>query len=489
MSVKSPGISRSQLHLILISVGIYIIPSMSLLNLVHNVRRRAFSMVTKDSLKIGQELSLSIHDLTNLGLGVGRKELSDGSNWIIMVPLVLPGEEVMVRIGKNNSSYSEAELVRVIKPSPDRVIPKCTYFSICGGCQYQHMSYDSQKKWKHNQVKTALERIGRIEHPVVNPIVAPADPYGYRSKLTPAYEEVVTTENIKELKIGFKMRATHHVVDVDRCAIASDRVNEGFASMRQMLQNDGERDRNKKNKKLKNNRTFIGSSSNNGRNHNGIHRSKNKTLLLRDNGEGLVETDGNNPVSVTVNGIKFQQRAKDFFQSNAQAVPYLVDHVITHAVGDDCHHLVDTYCGCGLFALCSASRFKSVHGIEISTHAASAAANNAAINNITNAHFTSGKAENIFKTISKDNNMKYPSANTVVVVDPPRAGCDRVFLDQLLEYRPKKIVYVSCDPATQARDARILLDGGYEIRDVTPFDMFPQTRHMENVIVFIEKCA
>lgn len=436
--------------------------SMSVLKTLRGFQRRATSLSTlaKDTIKKGLEVTISIHDITNLGHGVGRKELSDGSKWIIMVPLVIPGEEVVVRIGKNYSSYSEAELVRVIKPSPDRVTPKCPYFAVCGGCQYQHMSYDSQKKWKQSQVRTALERIGRIALPEVNPIVAPGEPYGYRSKLTPAYQEVETLTGKKDVKIGFKKRATHDVVDVDKCILASDLLNNAFAATRQSLKQEGS-----KKKKI---------------------NSKEKNMLLRDSGEGAVEMNSNNPVSVTVNGIMFQQRAKDFFQNNMNAVPYLVNHVISHALGDDCHHLIDAYCGSGLFALCAASKFDTVHGVEISDYAVRAANRNADLNSIVNANFTTGKAEEIFKSLGNID-KSIPASNTVVVVDPPRAGCERSFLTQLIEFNPKKIVYVSCDPSTQARDARILIDaGGYTIRDVTPFDMFPQTRHVENVIVFVK---
>ena len=162
----------------------------------------------------------------------------------------------------------------------------------------------------------------------------------------------------------------------------------------------------------------------------------------------------------------------------------MVDHVLKFATGDGCTELIDTYCGSGLFALCAASSFAQVLGVEISEKAIDAAKKNAALNNITNAQFISGVSEDIFGLASQ----KIPLAkrdNAVVIIDPPRAGCDERFLSQLFKFGPKKLVYVSCDPATQARDAKVIAANGYRVVDVTPFDLFPQTRHIENVMVFM----
>jgi tRNA/tmRNA/rRNA uracil-C5-methylase (TrmA/RlmC/RlmD family) len=207
-----------------------------------------------------------------------------------------------------------------------------------------------------------------------------------------------------------------------------------------------------------------------------------------------------------VKNISFSFKAGEFFQNNAFVLPVLVDHVIQQATrpsptssnsssssaepipslenntsstttNPSLKYLVDAYCGSGLFALSSAKYFEKVYGIEISKQAVDCAKRNAKDNRITNIQFQLGYSEEIFKTISF-----LPSKHTVVVIDPPRAGCSESFLNQLISFRPKRIVYVACDPATQARDTQFLLQHDYQILDITPFDLFPQTRHIENVI-------
>ena len=193
-----------------------------------------------------------------------------------------------------------------------------------------------------------------------------------------------------------------------------------------------------------------------------------------------VETDQRAVANATVNGIKFQFKAGEFFQNNPFALPIMVEHVIERATMDkSCTNLIDAYCGSGLFSLCAAHKFESVYGVEVSELAVKAAISSAKVNNIHNVKFTAGKSEAIFKEVEHLDRDK-----TVIIIDPPRKGCDELFLTQLSVYKPKRIVYVSCDPATQARDARIIVDDGYTIVDVTPFDLFPQTRHIENVITF-----
>jgi len=393
-----------------------------------------------------EEVTLLIDDLTNEGKGVGRH-----NGWVIMVPMVLPGETVSVRIYKNHPNYSEGDLVSVITASPDRVTPPCPYFMSCGGCQYQHMTVDSQREWKKNQVKTLLNRIGKIDNVVVNDTVGSADYYHYRTKLTPHYDipKVVVTP----IKIGFQQRGTRNIVDIEQCIIATPPINVKYSEFRT---------------------TFTESLKTK-------VPKKGATLLFREHDNG-VETDFRATISQTVENIEFKFKAGEFFQNNAYVLPLMVQHVRRVALGDGCQHLIDTYCGSGLFALTLASSFASVIGIEVSDLAVTAARQTATANNISNVDFKTGSAEAIFKSV-----QHLPADNTVVVIDPPRKGCDEVFLTQLVAFNPKKVVYVSCDPATQARDAQTIVAAGYAIVDVTPFDLFPQTRHIENVITFIRE--
>ena len=184
-------------------------------------------------------------------------------------------------------------------------------------------------------------------------------------------------------------------------------------------------------------------------------------------------------VSEKVGELIFQFKAGEFFQNNPFILPKLVDYVIQQAKMDHSQLLVDAYCGGGLFSLSAARDFEKVLGIEISREGFEWARANASINRIENAEFYLGNASSIFSEIENK------SENCSLIVDPPRRGCDEDFLKQAIAFNPNKIIYVSCDPATQARDAKILVQGGYKITEVQPFDLFPQTRHVENIVTFI----
>ena len=190
-------------------------------------------------------------------------------------------------------------------------------------------------------------------------------------------------------------------------------------------------------------------------------------------------TDPKKVVSEKVGELIFQFKAGEFFQNNPFILPSLVDYVVEQAKTGTSSLLVDAYCGGGLFSLSAAKHFKKVVGIEISREGFEWARANASINRIENAEFFLGNASSIFDELeSQDEDFS-------LVIDPPRRGCDQDFLEQALAFKPNKIIYVSCDPATQARDAKILVDGGYKITEVQPFDLFPQTRHVENIVTFI----
>jgi 23S rRNA (uracil1939-C5)-methyltransferase/tRNA (uracil-5-)-methyltransferase len=184
----------------------------------------------------------------------------------------------------------------------------------------------------------------------------------------------------------------------------------------------------------------------------------------------------------------FEFKAGEFFQNNAFILPTLVEHVRALATGDGCRNLVDTYCGSGLFSICLSADFDHVVGVEVSDLAVESARRNAELNGVQHAHFLTAEAEEIFTSGgSSGSGLAYLNPDeTVVVIDPPRKGCEPAFLAQLFAFRPRKLVYVSCDPATQARDARAIVeDGGYTATSCTPYDLFPQTRHIENVMSFI----
>lgn len=405
--------------------------------------KQAFAMARKTQFNPNpfayhQEVELEITTLTNLGDGLGRVD-----NWVVMVPFALPGERVRARIWRNHKTYSEADLVTVLDPSPDRVEPRCPIFGECGGCQYQNLRYDKQLEWKRRQIRELLERLGGVEADVGPPVPAPRE-YGYRTKLTPHYRKPRGSDRVL---IGFLRSDRRGLEDVPACPIATDAINARLRSERPRWQEEL------------------------------LARKRGGTLLLRECVEG-VETDMSATVTQEVADLRFRHRAGEFFQNNPYILPRMIEHVLQEAEVAGIRHLVDAYCGVGVFALTGACRFEETVGVEVSEAAVALAEENRELNGIANCRFIAGSAESIFEQVA------FRGGETAVVLDPPRRGCDLRFLEQLAGFAPARVVYVSCDPATQARDAKWLVGHGYRVERVQPFDLFPQTRHIENVMTF-----
>lgn len=384
-----------------------------------------------------EEIEFRIDTLTNLGSGLGRVD-----NWVVMVPFALPGELVRARIYRNFKNYSDADLIQVIEPSVHRVQPKCNLFGICGGCQYQNFAYSEQLIWKQKQIQEIFQKLAGVEVPV-NPTIPSPKEYFYRSKITPHFPKPNPSD---AFPLGFlKNGGRNQLVDVPQCPIATENINKALPIEREKI--------------FSIRRKF----------------KKGGTLLLRDAREGVI-TDNNAIVSEKVGNLVFQFPAGDFFQNNPFILPHMVNYTISQAKAEGIRYLIDAYCGVGVFALSGAAHFEKVTGIEVNSAAVKWADRNATLNNVKNCEFIVGQAENIFAKVT------FPPKETVVIIDPPRKGCDQPFIDQLGAFKPKKIVYISCEPSTQARDLKLLLALGYSLSAVQPFDLFPQTRHIENVV-------
>ncbi|MDQ8186191.1 class I SAM-dependent RNA methyltransferase [Pelagicoccus sp. SDUM812002] len=387
-----------------------------------------------------EEIELDIETLTNMGQGLGRID-----DWVVMVRFALPGERVRARVYRNDKNFSEADLVEVIKPSPQRIIPPCPVFTECGGCQYQHFEYSSQLEWKTKQVKELLWHMVRIEHPVLPAIASPKQ-YGYRSKLTPHFE---VPRKGRPMTIGFLKAGTRsRHVEVEQCPLISDAMNETLTAVR------AETYARQETKPFK----------------------KGGTLLIREHLDG-VTTDPKETIRERVGDITFSFIAGEFFQNNPSILPVFTSYVRDKARDAGAKYLVDAYCGSGLFTLTAAQDFKQVVGVEVSEQSIEYAKRNAEDNQIENAAFVLGDAASIFEQI------EFPGDESAVVIDPPRKGSSEDFLTQLIAFGPRSVIYVSCNPATQMRDLQVLLGGGYEIEEIQPFDLFPQTRHLECVVV------
>lgn len=394
-----------------------------------------------------QELDLEIASLTNLGEGVARHE-----GWVVFVPGALPGERVRARIWHNAKNFSRADLTEILVPAPERTEPRCVLFGKCGGCQYQNLRYEAQLAWKTRQVAELLERIGKISFPVA-PCKGSPKIYGYRSKITPHFER--PRGNAADFPIGFLAAGTsRRITDVPACPIATDAVNAALPALREKVRARAAR----------------------GEFRNGA------TLLIRETLEGIA-TDHKAPVSERVGPLVLRFVAGDFFQNNPFILPEFVAFAVGAARGNgECRFLVDAYCGSGLFALSAAAHFEQILGVEVSEDAVVKARENARGNAISNCGFVAGKAEIIFEKVP------FPPRETALIIDPPRKGCDDAFIAQMLAFAPRRIVYVSCGPDTQARDLqKILAAGNYALERVQPFDLFPQTRHIENIAVLAQK--
>jgi len=422
------------------------------------------------------EIELEIHTLTNLGVGLGRVD-----NWVVMVAFALPGERIRARVFRNHKNFSEADLIAILKPSPHRIEPVCPLFGRCGGCQYQNFQYEEQLAWKRRQVEELLRHMAGIEFPVA-PVIGSPREYGYRSKITPHFNLAGRAVSPKPPKmpgdehggfgetalpadsglsrthfpIGFLRQGTRFdIVDVPRCEIVTSPINERLTAMRADIQR----------------RAAAGEFT------------RGATLLLRDAG-GDVTTDYDRVITERVGDITLHFLARDFFQNNPFILPAFTSYVREQAAASGARFLVDAYCGSGLFALTAARAFERVAGVEISESSIAFARENAAANGIANATFKAGDASAIFAGLAGLGlaGLNFTPNETVVVIDPPRKGCDENFLAQLFVFGPKAVVYVSCDPATQMRDLKHFTAHNYKLTAVQPFDLFPQTRHLECVV-------
>ena len=382
-------------------------------------------------------LRLEITSLSNRGAGVA---IHDGL--VVFVDGAAPGDVLTARITSRKRRSAQASLVAIERPSPDRRAPACEYFGRCGGCQYQHLSLAAQRRWKRQHVVDAWRRIAFPGRPLaetralvgdgdaeirVAAVVGTDDETGYRDKLTPRSDGVAT---------GFAGEGGR-LVDVAGCLLARESINETYAEMR---------------------------------------ASKTPCFpLLRLSEDGSVAVAPETRVTRRIDGLVYGFRADGFFQINAGVAELLVRHVVDTCAGFS--RAVDAYCGAGLFAVSlAAAHGYAVDAVEVSPSSIDDARLNAAANGVENVRFLAADAA--------DFRFSGSGADAVVVVDPPRAGLDDRFLKRLLAFAPRRVVYVSCEPATQARDAAKLLAGPYRCSEVAPFDMFPNTRHVETCAVF-----
>lgn len=369
------------------------------------------------SLRFGDRITLTVHDLAFGGEGVGRH-----GDLVVFVPFVCPGERVEVKIVSVQKRFARAELIRILEASPDRVEPLCAYYGECGGCQYQHLRYDEQVRWKHKQIADLFQRVGGFDPAAVRPVLPCPQPYGYRNRILVRSQ---WNRPAGKLDLGFMRQDCGLVCDIERCAIAEPALNSAITEWRRNPPPKG-----------------------------GL-----KTLLR-------IPPEG------------WDVPEHSFFQNNFFALPSLLETTRAFLRDAGSSHLVDAYCGVGYFGIELADHVESFVGIELDAPAIAAARRNARHFNRSNGEFIAGDTDRILPSVL----ARLNPALTTVLIDPPRVGCRPPSLAVLRDSGPRQILYVSCHPATLARDLKILCaDHRYRLAAVQPVDMFPQTQHVECV--------
>lgn len=444
-----------------------------------------------------QRIEYEITGLAHNGAGVGKYE-----GFTVFTPLAVPGETVRAKITHVKKTYAIAELTQVIEPHPDRAEPLCPIFADCGGCQAQHLSYQAQLRLKRQQVIDSFERIGGLQGVIIHPVIGMEHPWRYRNKA-----QVPFGSRDGKVVAGFYAPGSHQIIDMDACLIQHPENDKAVTAVKQLAIELGipPYDEQKHQGVLRHVVVRIG--VNTGEMMivlvtNGEHLPHKKALVERlkrqfSNLKSIVQNINSKRTNVilgsasrllwgseviydTIGFVKFAISPHSFFQVNPAQTKVLYDQVRKYAQLTGEETVVDAYCGIGTIALYLAQDAKKVYGVEIVPEAIEDARHNAKLNGFDHVHFEVGAAEEVMPRWLKEGVKP-----DVIVVDPPRKGCDPALLDAVVGMGPKRLVYVSCNPATLARDAKVLDEKGYKAVEVQPVDMFPQTGHVECCSLFI----
>ncbi|QLE55919.1 23S rRNA (uracil(1939)-C(5))-methyltransferase RlmD [Nostoc sp. TCL26-01] len=446
--------------------------------------------MTKSIWLQGELIEVTIADLSDTGDGVGRFE-----SRVVFVPDTVPGDRILVRLLHVKPKYAHGKLHQLLTPSPHRIRPGCIVADKCGGCQWQHIDYEYQLVAKHDQVIQALQRIGGFVSPRVDPVLVADSSLGYRNKATYPVDISATGQ----VQAGYYQKGSHHLVNLNQCPVQDERLNPLLAEIKQDIQQRGW--------SIYNEQRHQGQIR-----HLGLRIGRRTGEILLT----LVVKDWDLPgiaqqaaawlkrypqlVGVSLNrnpertnaifgretrciagmpylqevfaGLEYQIRPDTFFQVSTETAEALLQVIETELNLQGHEILVDAYCGIGTLTLPLAKQVRQAIGLELQPEAVQQAICNAEHNGIKNVEFQVGAVEKLLPNMG--------IIPDVVLLDPPRKGCDRIVIESLLASKPARIVYVSCKVATLARDLKLLCeDGLYTIQRIQPADFFPQTSHVE----------
>jgi len=409
-----------------------------------------------------REITLTLEKMAHGGEALGYH---DGK--AIFVGYAIPGERVVVEITEEKKSWARGRLVDVLEPSPERVSPLCPYFGRCGGCQWQHINYEAQLRFKREVLADQLARIGKLEGVEVRPPLPSPWPWHYRNSV----RFIVTPEGM----LAFQALRSRETVLIEECYILHPLVEEVLEAMELEMP--------------RLHHILVKVGVNTGEQllilETGSKEAPQMELdipvscvLLPPSGPPLILA-GNDHITEEVAGRPYRISALSFFQANTPQAEKLVELVAEFLDPGGEEALLDGYCGVGLFGLALAGKVGKVIGVEINPFAVNDALINAEKQGVENAVFIEGAMEEVLPGLEEDIDL--------AVIDPPRTGVEEGALQQLIRLHPRKIAYVSCDPATLARDLAALVKGGYEVEVVQPVDMFPQTFHIESVSLIVAR--
>ena len=454
--------------------------------------------MVKPPVEKGKEYNIHIESLGTSGEGVGR---IDG--FTVFVEGGLPGEDLFIRITEVKKNYAAADLLKIINASHDRVKPPCEIYRECGGCQLQHLSYEGQLMVKQQQVKDAIERIGHLKNLPVLPTIGAKEPWNYRNKVAFPVER----EKGKTI-IGCFAQGTHKIIDSSDCMIQDKINNEAISAVREVIDklNIPVYDEDRHTGVI---RHVVARTGEKGQlmvvlvtATKRLSREKEIIKLLRSRLPQMVslqqniQTYRNNvilgretkllwgrpTIKAKLGKFSFNVSARSFFQVNTKQAEVLYDKALEFAQLTGKETVIDAYCGTGTISLYLAQKAHKVYGVEIVSPAIKDAEKNARENNVKNAEFIVGDCTKVMPRL-----FKQGVRPDVIVVDPPRAGCTEVVLKTFASMQPNRIVYVSCNPATLARDLEILDKLGYKAEKVQPVDMFVASSHVECVTIINKK--
>lgn len=348
------------------------------------------------------------------------------NNKIVFIPNTMIGEIVKIKIIKEKKNFIEAEVIEYIKTNPNRIDNLCPYYKSCGGCDILHLPYDEQLEYKYNKVKNIINRYVK-EEIKINNIVSDKQ-FNYRNKVT---------LQVDKNKIGYYSKKSNNIVPIKKCLLLDESLNEYISTL------DYFKDK----------------------------------VVLRTNGKDILDNN-NEMITKEIGKYKYLVSLESFFQVNDNVTYKLYEKVKEYCGATKEDTILDLYCGTGTIGIYLSDTCKKVLGIEINKQAIKDAKKNKELNNINNIEFI---ADDVAKVINK-----IDIKPDIVVVDPPRAGLDEFTIKEITKINPKKLVYVSCDPMTFARDLNIL-KYYFNIKEITPFDMFPNTYHVENVCLLERK--